>query len=215
VLVLILVLVLVLSLGSEHGELLEDEFQLGSAVLDLGLQVEDVAVAASDRVRGAHVGLVDDGSHGLVLVAGADNLDDFGDVAYSEEFVGVEELALSVVREIGRENAVGGAFSALVLACSASLSGAVAISCCGDSVVGFGVGVGVVGGGNGGGVVIVVHGLLGRNKKRGVRFRLHLRRGRCSEKGPFLGLSFSLPLFSRLLFDQNNGRWREMKGKDR
>lgn len=179
-LVLILVLILVLSLSSKHGELLKDEVELGSAVLNLSLQVDNVPVAAADRVGGTHVGLVDYGAHGLVLVARADNLNDFGDVAYSEQLVSVEKLALSIVREIRCENAIGCTLSTLVLACSASLSGAVAISCIGDSVVGFGVG-----GCNGAGaaVVIVVHGLLGRKKKRGVRFRLHLRRGRCSEKG--------------------------------
>ena len=136
----------------------------------------------------------------------AHHLDDLGDVAYTKELVSIEELALAIVREIGCENAVRSTLSALVLACSASLRGAAAISCCGDSVGGDG-------GGGCGGVVIGVHGLLGRNKKRGVRFRLHLRRGRCLKVGPFLGLGFSLPLFSRLCL--NSEQWEmERNGRN-
>ena len=89
-----------------------------------------VPVTSSNGVCGAHVRLVDDGAHGLVLVVRADNLDDLGDVAYAKELVCVEKLALSIMGEVRCENAVRCTLSALVLACSASLGGAVAISCC-------------------------------------------------------------------------------------
>ncbi|GMN36976.1 hypothetical protein TIFTF001_006457 [Ficus carica] len=117
-------------LGSAKGEVLVDEVQLGLGELNLELKVADDAVAAADGVGGSEVGLEDDGAHGLVLGSRVEVLDDLGDVADSEELVGVEELALVVVREIRGQNAVGCALPPLVLTRRASLGTAVPFCRC-------------------------------------------------------------------------------------
>lgn len=134
---MMMMMVLLVVLSSKESELLKDEVELGAVVLDLGLKLQDVAVTTADGVVGAHVGLVDDGSHGLVLVVRVELFDDFGDVSDAEQFMGVEELALAIVRKIRCENAVSSAFPALVLTSSASL---VVVVVVGGGVVG-GVGV--------------------------------------------------------------------------
>lgn len=110
-------------MGAAELELAEDELELGLAELDLAVEVADDAVAPEDGVVGAGVGLVDDGAHGLVLLVGGEVLDDLGDVADAEELVGVEELVLAVVGEVGGEEAVGLALAALVLAGGAGRGG--------------------------------------------------------------------------------------------
>ena len=87
------------------------------------LKIKNYSVAAAFGVLRAHGGLKGDISHGRIagiIIKTADNLQD---VADAEEAVGVEELLLFVGGEVGRENAVRGAFSALVFACSAGLGG--------------------------------------------------------------------------------------------
>lgn len=76
-------------LRAAKGEMMEHKVKLGLGVLNLLLQVADDAVAASDRVGGARIGLEDDGAHGLILGAGIEILDDLGDVADAKELVGV------------------------------------------------------------------------------------------------------------------------------
>lgn len=117
-------------LGSAKGEVLVDEVELGLGELNLELKVADDAVAAADGVGGSEVGLEDDGAHGLVLGSRVEVLDDLGDVADAEELVGVEELALVVVREIRGQNAVGCALPPLVLTRRTSLGTAVPFCCC-------------------------------------------------------------------------------------
>lgn len=112
-----------LSVDLADGELVEDDVELGLAILDLTLEVADDAVAAADGVEGADVGLEDDGTHGLFLLEGVEVLDDLGDVADAEELVGVQELALPVVGEVWGKNAVRGALPALVFAGGAGLGG--------------------------------------------------------------------------------------------
>ena len=102
-------------------QLLEDEIELRLGEVDLAVEVADDAVAATDGVGGADVGLEDDSAHGFVFVGRVEVADDFGDVADSEQFMAVEELALAIVRKIRGEDAVWGAFSTLVFACCASL----------------------------------------------------------------------------------------------
>lgn len=117
-------------LGSAKGEVLVDEVELGLGELNLELKVVDDAVAAADGVGGSEVGLENDGAHGLVLGSRVEVLDDLGDVADAEELVGVEELALVVVREVRGQNAVGCALPPLVLTRRASLGTAVPFCCC-------------------------------------------------------------------------------------
>lgn len=119
-------LLLLLSLGPEKGELLKDKVKFSLVVFNLGLKVLDVLVATTNRVRGTHVRLEDDGAHGLVLKGRVKELDDLGDVADTKQFMGIEELPLAIVREIRCENAVRCTLPTLVLACRASLRGAAA-----------------------------------------------------------------------------------------
>lgn len=91
---------------------------------------KNAPIATTNWICSAHVGLVNDGTHGLVLVLRAEKLDDLGDVAHAKQLVRVEELALAFVREVRCKNAIGCTLSALVLACSTGLGGAVAISWC-------------------------------------------------------------------------------------
>lgn len=93
-------------------------------VIDLALEITDVSVAAADGIMGAHVGLVDDGAHGLVALEGVEVADDLDDVTDAEETVSVEELLLLVGGEVRSEEAVGFALAALVFAgCAGGVSG--------------------------------------------------------------------------------------------
>lgn len=85
------------------------------------MEVLDHAVAPSDGVGGASVGLEDDGRHGLVAGGGVEGADDLENVADAEEAVGVEELALLVGGEVGCQGAVRPAPPPLVLAGRARL----------------------------------------------------------------------------------------------
>lgn len=60
------------------------------------------APAAVDGEPGAHVGLVDDGSHGLVFLGGMDLAEYLHDVADAEEAVGVLEHLGLIGGEIWR-----------------------------------------------------------------------------------------------------------------
>nr|GLL17825.1 protein YLS9-like [Ipomoea trifida] len=108
-------------LGAAIGEVVEDDVELGLALLDLALELPDNPVTTADGINGSHVGFIDNGPHGLVFLRRGEVADDFGNVANTEKLVGVEELALAVVGEIGGEYAIGGALSALVLASGAGL----------------------------------------------------------------------------------------------
>ncbi|KAL1559132.1 hypothetical protein AAHA92_09508 [Salvia divinorum] len=108
-----------LAVGSE---VVEHDLELGRGLIDLLLEAAYNAVAAADWVGGAGVGLEDDGAHGDVLhrrLEAADDLDDFSD---SKEAVGVQELLLAVMGEVGGEEAVGVALPVLKLARSAGLN---------------------------------------------------------------------------------------------
>nr|GMC55716.1 hypothetical protein VITISV_031739 [Ipomoea batatas] len=108
-------------LGAAIGEVVEDDVELGLALLDLALELPDNPVTTADGINGSHVGFIDNGPHGLVFLRRGEVADDFGNVANTEKLVGVEELALAVVGEIRGEYAIGGALSALVLASGAGL----------------------------------------------------------------------------------------------
>lgn len=62
--------------------------------------------------------------------------DDLRNVAHPKQLMRVEELLLSIMREVRREDAIRGTFPALVFARSASLSaiadpvGMIEVSCC-------------------------------------------------------------------------------------
>ena len=75
------------------------------------------------------------GTHGLVLIGLIKIFDDLGNVADTEQFMGVEELSLAIMRKIWGENAVSSALPTLVFTCSASLGGAVTMSCIINDVV--------------------------------------------------------------------------------
>ncbi|KAL5999572.1 hypothetical protein ACLOJK_037857 [Asimina triloba] len=109
---------------AENRELAQNQVELDSIVLNLALQLENDAVAAADGVAGSGVGLEDNGAHGLGPLDGIEILDDLADVADPEQFMGVQELALLVGREIRGEEAIGSAFPALVFTRSASLGAA-------------------------------------------------------------------------------------------
>ncbi|VFQ82647.1 unnamed protein product [Cuscuta campestris] len=128
--------------GTKVGDVMVDEVELGLSLVDLVLEVADDGVAATDRVDCSNIGFKDDGAHGLVLVERAKRTNDLGDIADTEQLVGVLELVLAVVGEIGGEDAIRGALSALVLTSRAGLGAATA-----------------------GAVVVVVVGPGGRNDK--------------------------------------------------
>lgn len=109
--------------SAAEGEVVEDDVELGLGEAYLVLEVADDPVTSSDGVRGTRVGLEDDGAHGVVLGRRVEVADDLDDVADAEEAVGVQELALAVVGEVGGEDAVGGALPALVFAGGAGLGG--------------------------------------------------------------------------------------------
>ena len=104
-------------------QLTENEIELGFDVFDLELEVANDAIAATNRIHGSDIGLKNNGAHCLFLLEWIEVFNDFGDVANAEEFMSVEKLALAIVREIGGENAIGSALTALVLAGGAGLSG--------------------------------------------------------------------------------------------
>ena len=66
-----------------------------------------------------------DGTHGFVLLRRVKVLDDLANIANTKQFMGIEELSLTIVREIRGENAVRSALPALVFASCAGLGGAV------------------------------------------------------------------------------------------
>ncbi|VFQ96809.1 unnamed protein product [Cuscuta campestris] len=115
------------NMGTKVGDVMVDEVELGLSLVDLVLEVADDGVAATDRVDCSNIGFKDDGAHGLVLVERAKRTNDLGDIADTEQLVGVLELALAVVGEIGGEDAIRGALSALVLTSRAGL-GATAVA---------------------------------------------------------------------------------------
>lgn len=114
---------LLLGGGPAECKVVEDDLELGLGEAYLVLEVAYDPVAPADRVGGAGVGLEDDGAHGVVLLGLVEAGDDLDDVADAEEAVGVEELGLAVMGEVGGEDAVGGALAALVLAGGAGLGG--------------------------------------------------------------------------------------------
>lgn len=88
------------------------------------MEVPDDATATMNWEPSAHVRLVDNGSHRLVLLRRVDLSEYLHNIAYAEEAVGVLEHLGLISREIGRQGAVFGAAATLVFASSAGLAGA-------------------------------------------------------------------------------------------
>ncbi|KAK8629192.1 hypothetical protein V6N13_078044 [Hibiscus sabdariffa] len=112
-------------LCSAYGELMQNQVELGLAVLDLTLKLLDDPITASDGIVGSCIGLEDDGVHGEVFTGRVKVVDDLGDVADPEQFMRIMELPLTIVREIRGEIAVRSALPASVFTGSAGLSCAV------------------------------------------------------------------------------------------
>jgi hypothetical protein len=100
----------------EQVELVSGDGELVLELGDLVLQNGDDAQAAVHWVLFARVGLVRDGLHGVLALAGVHVLEDAQDVGDAEQLVHVLEPLGLVGREVGRQGAVRRALPALVLA---------------------------------------------------------------------------------------------------
>ena len=90
-------------------------------IFDLVLKPSYDAIATFNGIIGTSIRLKHDCMHSGVFLRRAKVFDDLGDVADTKELMRIEELAVTVVREIRSEKTIWSAFPALVFACSACL----------------------------------------------------------------------------------------------
>ena len=102
---------------------MKNKIKFSLVVFDLALKFTNDSIAASDMIICTNIRLKNDSVHSFVLVRLVKVLDDFGNVAYAKQLMGIEELSLAIVREIRGENAVRSALPTLVFAGSTSLGG--------------------------------------------------------------------------------------------
>lgn len=128
-----MLMVRVKSTITAHIQLLKNDGQFASGVFDLVMKLSYHAITPFNGIVGTSVGLIHDCMHSCVFVRRAKVFDDLGDVADSKELMGVEELAVAVVREIRSEKTIRSAFPALVFASSAGLVCAVVAAVAGGA----------------------------------------------------------------------------------